>query len=138
MSVYTIKDIVAYTSSDTQLLLNKLNHSYYTKIDITNPYRFGSIRLLEHLLKTKKILINSDTCKDGLYHACKSGNIKSIEFMITRGANDWNRGLHGACKGGRLPSRASASEHLDIVNLMISKGATECYYCNKSIEDHLK
>ena len=33
--------------------------------------------------------------------------------MISKGANDWNYGLDGACEGG----------HKEIVNYMISKGA---------------
>ena len=33
--------------------------------------------------------------------------------MISKGANNWNYGLYGACKGG----------HKEILNYMISKGA---------------
>ena len=36
--------------------------------------------------------------------------------MIEKGANNWNSGLNGACQGGRL----------EIVNLMIKKGADNC------------
>ena len=35
--------------------------------------------------------------------------------MISKGANDWNLGLNGACKGG----------HKEIVDYMISKGAND-------------
>ena len=51
--------------------------------------------------------------KMSLYDACKSGNLETVLDLISKGANDWNRGLMGACEGG----------HLEIVNLMISKGA---------------
>jgi hypothetical protein len=47
--------------------------------------------------------------------------------MISRGANDWNGGLSNACSGG----------HLELAKLMISRGATKCIYCMKSIRDHL-
>jgi len=46
--------------------------------------------------------------------------------MISKGANDWNYGLYGACYGG----------HMELVKLMISKGATRCYSCEKTIKDH--
>ena len=32
---------------------------------------------------------------------------------MSKGADNWNRGLRGACQGG----------HTEIINLMISKGA---------------
>ena len=48
--------------------------------------------------------------------------------MIEKGANTWNWGLEGACKGG----------HRDLVNLMIEKGATDCYKCGSSIDEHMQ
>jgi len=33
--------------------------------------------------------------------ACEGGNKDTIEFLIQHGANDWNKGLEGACKGGQ-------------------------------------
>ncbi len=47
--------------------------------------------------------------------------------MIEKGANNWNWGLYGACKGGNE----------SIIKLMIEKGATRCD-CNKSISEHIK
>ncbi len=58
----------------------------------------------------------------GLYGACRGGNLKLVNLMIQKGANDWNCGLNCACKGGNL----------NIVNLMIKKGANKCSKCNNS------
>ncbi len=33
----------------------------------------------------------------GLYGACRGGHKELAELMIQKGANDWNRGLSGAC-----------------------------------------
>ncbi len=49
----------------------------------------------------------------GLNGACKGGHLELIDFMIKRGATSWNLGLWGACEGG----------HLEIAKLMIEKGA---------------
>src|SRR3972149_3334310 len=50
----------------------------------------------------------------GLWGACRGGHYDLANFMIQKGANDWNWGLQSACQGG----------HRDLVNLMISLGAT--------------
>ena len=47
--------------------------------------------------------------------------------MIEKGADDWDGGLRGACKGGNR----------DLVDLMISKGATYCNHCHRNASDHL-
>jgi len=48
--------------------------------------------------------------------------------MIEKGAYNWNWGLYDACK----------NDYIDIVKLMIDKGATECWNCHKSMKKHLK
>ena len=45
---------------------------------------------------------------DGLYGACRGGNLDIVRLMINKGANYWNDGLCGACRGG----------HMNIVQLM--------------------
>ena len=47
-----------------------------------------------------------------LYVACLGRNRPVIDWLIDHGANDWNQGLLGACKGG----------HLDLVKEMIQRG----------------
>ncbi len=48
-----------------------------------------------------------------LYEPCLQGSGYWINYCIKKGADEWNWGLEGACKGG----------HLDIIELMIDKGA---------------
>ncbi len=64
----------------------------------------------------------------GLYRACDSGHLNIVKLMIKCGADDWNGGLCYAHLGG----------HLNMEKLMIEKGATECYFCKKPIQSHLK
>jgi hypothetical protein len=44
-----------------------------------------------------------------------------VNLMISKGATNWNWGVNGACKGGLKD--ACKGEHLEIIHLMISKGA---------------
>ena len=64
----------------------------------------------------------------GLLGACEGGHKMLAEWMIEKGANDWILALQGACRGG----------HKKLVEMMINKGATRCYWCKKSMEEHLK
>ncbi len=92
---------------------------------------------------------------NGLQHACQGGHLDIVRLMIEKGANWWNGGLMCACEYGqmdivKLMIKKGADDwhsglyyacrynHMDIVQLMIEKDATECYYCQKSIEEHLK
>jgi ankyrin repeat protein len=49
----------------------------------------------------------------GLQAACLYGHKAIIDFLISKGADDWNAGLHSACMGG----------HKDIIEFLINKGA---------------
>ena len=51
----------------------------------------------------------------GLKNACMGNNLDIINYLISKGANNWNKGLKGACRGGNL----------EIVNYMILKGANK-------------
>ena len=53
---------------------------------------------------------------------CEDGDYRK---MINRGANFWNYGLKGACRGG----------HIEIVELMIKKGAGWCKWCCSTHRD---
>lgn len=46
---------------------------------------------------------------------CEGGHKELVDFIISQGANDWNRGLAAACRGG----------YKELVELMILKGATD-------------
>lgn len=47
-----------------------------------------------------------------LWEACYGGDIRTIDYLLSLGANQYSWGMIGACYGG----------HEDIVNLMINKG----------------
>ncbi len=67
----------------------------------------------------------------GLANACYGGQIEIVEFMISKGANNFDNGLFNACING----------YKDIAELMISKGANSfhdglwcaCCYGHKEI-----
>jgi hypothetical protein len=59
--------------------------------------------------------------------ACNGGHREFVEWMIAKGANNWNVGLYYACKQG----------HVHIARLMIQKGATTCTACSKSLILHI-
>jgi len=48
-----------------------------------------------------------------LYEPCLKGSKYWINYFIKKGANNWNGGLSGACRGNRL----------DIIDIMLQKGA---------------
>lgn len=74
----------------------------------------------------KLVIFESENTKDnqlvldlnrGFYYACTHGssNMQMINLLISKGANNWNYGLAGACNG----------VDMDLVQLMISKGAND-------------
>ncbi len=52
---------------------------------------------------------------DGLYSACRLGDITYLNYVIEQGANDWNIGLIGACM----------NDQVELAKLMIDKGAND-------------
>lgn len=62
-----------------------------------------------------------------LLFASKNNAIDIVELLINKGANKLNDALKNACEKNNYKS----------INLLIKKGATECKYCNKSIQTHL-
>ena len=48
-------------------------------------------------------------------NAARSGNIKIVEFSISKGAYDWNSGMKGAAESG----------HENLINFFIEKGAND-------------
>jgi hypothetical protein len=116
-----------------------------------------SEKLVELFAKNNKWIdvINSRRWNLALYAACEGGHLNLVNLLIHKGANYWNAGLKGACKGGHLELAnlmiekganfldwglwyACKGGHLKLTKLMIHKGATQCRYCTKSIQDHLK
>jgi hypothetical protein len=62
-------------------------------------------------------ITNNDDCIDSRY-----SRLDIINVLINHGATDWNKGLFIACQ----------SKKLDIVELMLERGATLCEYCNNN------
>lgn len=54
----------------------------------------------------------------GFYYICKSGDLNEVERAMNYGENNWNIGFEGACDG----------KHLELIKLLINKGATNCDY----------
>ena len=46
--------------------------------------------------------------------AARGGHIDLVKFFISKGARNWDYGIHGAAKGG----------HVEIVKFFVEKGAT--------------
>ena len=83
------------------------------------------------------IVRGADVWDWGFHGACRGGHIDCVELMISKGAKDWIGGLREACTGN----------HLKLVQLMTSKGISksnirEClldrYTSNTDIIAHLK
>jgi ankyrin repeat protein len=79
--------------------------------------------------KVKLLRSNADNLVTGFLNACFNGHIEIVEFLISLSKNwttdAWDTGLGCACKFG----------HINIVNLMILKGAEEFIWA-RQIADH--
>ena len=56
----------------------------------------------------------------GLHAACRNNHPNIVQLMIEKGADDWNEGLCAACR----------NNHPNIIQLMIEKGADYCSNCD--------
>lgn len=59
----------------------------------------GHLNLVKTCIDNIKYEWSPSKC---LWHACISGNMEVIEYIIGYGNVDWGKGLNGACKGGNL------------------------------------
>lgn len=121
-----VKLLIACYVSDLRSALNEANDG-------------GHIEIVEFI--TQKIAEeNIDMWNFRLKDACKDGDIESVKFAISNGANDWHDGLLWACFGGNMEivqlilshggrdlngglMAAFQEGHMEIVKLMISLGA---------------
>lgn len=88
--------------------------------------------------------------------ACGRGDLEVVNLLIEKGADYWNEGLKNACASNPL-HLIGEEDYLDghiysleevksfkstkgitaIIKLMIDKGATNCNFCHKSMNEHL-
>ena len=114
-----------------QMILNFLPESHWYKLKRQNTSFYQLIKDaciendIKYLASTNLIesviKMGANDWNRGLYGACEGGHKEMAVYMISKGANYWNQGLGGACKGG----------HKEMADYMISKGATKCdnYFC---------
>lgn len=67
------------------------------------------------------VFLDSNVLEESLYHACKYGHKKVVEFLINKGINDLNRGLITASKSYKIYKENKI--YKDIVLLLILKKA---------------
>lgn len=97
-------------------------------------------------LMIKKVEGKTRCLNSGLSGACYGGNPDLVERMIEEGADDFDEGLEGACRGRHLVSvnyseetkEAALYPYKKLIELMVEKGATSCDACNELAEDHLE
>lgn len=84
---------------------------YNTSMYLASRKNYMEIVLfIDYIASTQDSKLNYDS---GLYGACESKSLKLTEYMISKGAKDWNMGLLGAC----------SSNSLHLVEFMVEKGA---------------
>lgn len=92
-----------------------------------------------------KDFIKATNWNMALICACAAGHSELAEFAIENGATDMNSALYNACKNNR-PSvammmsfkanvnyglrGACESANIELIDMMIKKGANDCAYCN--------
>lgn len=83
---------------------------YFRELKITMPgYHLARLNGLREMVdQITKV-------DEGLMGACRGGWMKLADYMIKKGAHNFNGGLYGACRGG----------YMDLVELMIAKGARD-------------
>jgi|SRR3990172_1478568 len=117
--------LVSFYSNDRDRLKLKLYcHTVYFKF--INDFKLCCIN---NYIISIKILSLTNYHLDwnrGLKYACKSGHHDLVDFMMCSklgiGANNWNMGLQGACRGGACCAGGHCP-HRDLVDFMVEKGA---------------
>ena len=76
---------------------------------VANLCSFNNIYLIEKI-KAKQMRIWWNMCALG---ACKSGNLETVKWAFSSGANDYNFSFYPACRSGSM----------DVINFLIDNGA---------------
>jgi len=130
---------------DRQMLevevLSKIHPIHYPQLTTVSKHFNKWVQIHTPVIKTQEEFKN----------ACKHGHILSI--IHSDKSWNWDLGLSYACEGGhmeivQLMIEKGATDwnwglqyvckngHMEIVQLMIDKGATKCYCCYKSVSEH--
>jgi len=86
----------------------------------------GHNEIINFLLAMEKININA--INNGLLIACAKGHINTIKLLISFGADAFDDGLSNACE----------NNDFEIIKLMIACGAKTCFYCERTLDEHVK
>ena len=93
------------------------SHFEIDSIHLIDACRGGDIGIVEAVMTICEQEIDEIYWDNAFASTCMSGNLKLIEFMISRGHHDWQAGLDGVCYGGRL----------EVAKWIIQKGLEQGY-----------
>lgn len=87
---------------------------------------FGNLDLIEYILNAKNHpeKLSENFRDDLMLYACKSGYIEIVNFVISRGGDHWDWGLHGVC--------CSKNDNVEIAKIMIENGGLPSHECFES------
>lgn len=108
--------ITACDNNNMEAALLFIDHVEISWIMISYACNYRNMRLIK-LLFDKVTDLSPVNLGSILYSACYSGDRNIVDFVISKGANDWNRGLSGACDGG----------YVYLAQMMIKRGANNLY-----------
>lgn len=115
----------------------------------------GNVEIVK-LMMSKDVSEFAERWRFGFEKACKKGHFEIVQLLIEKGFDDFYMGFKLACEKGHIKiaqlllsttkKEISISSlfdsckngHLEITRLLINNGAKICYYCGKSMEEHLK
>lgn len=116
----------------------------------------GNLEIVK-LMMSKDVSEFAEKWLFGFEKACKKGHFEIVQLLIEKGFNDLYMGLRMACEKGHIKIvqlllsitkkditfgnglfDSCKNGHLEITRLLINNGANKCYYCGKSMEEHLK
>ena len=116
----------ACKKGDIKVVHNIINKGYLKVSDwnsgLNGACEGGYIDIVKLIIDKGSYMLQKKDWNNGLYYACYGGSeglahtMNIINLLIEKGADDWNSGLDGACKGSR--------DNINIVKLMIDKGAS--------------
>lgn len=131
----------AVSKAEEELEEGKRISWYDWLIDV---YRSRSLKIVKFMTTkaSEQETFEQDDWNQFLQYACQVGHLKTIQFLMTKGANDWHSGFEDACRFGAVNSEYRL-KCLKIIPFLFSKIeetggdvncclATACY--NKCLE----